>query len=280
MHRKKSRVSEDLPGKSLGQIQHVKPKKRLGQHFLRRKSIALRIVGSLEATKGDTVIEVGAGTGELTRSIVKQAGKVVAAEIDKTCLPSLKLLADLYPNLEIFPRDVRNLSLNRFGKVLILGNLPYHLSGEILFWLLGQRKYWCRAVLTVQAEFADRLTAPVGTHHYSALSVISQTFFSTEKLFDIPSDAFVPPPRISSATIRITPLDKVVLPAGEREFIDFVKTCFTHRRKTLVNNLKIMDVAHRIESLKKLLEKMGYSPKSRPQELSSRDYINLIELTF
>ncbi len=252
-------------------ITHVRPKKRLGQHFLRRKEIAQKIVDALEVGAEDTLIEVGAGTGELTRLIVKKAGKVVAVEVDETCFPTLQVLADLNPNLELFLDDVRKLDLADYREALVLGNLPYHLSAEILFWLLDQRDYWKKAVLTVQAEFADRLVAEVGSHDYSALSVVFQTFLEVEKLFDIPSSAFVPPPKVKSTTIRIKPLEGVELPVSEDRFIKFVRACFTHRRKRLANNLKIMG----IPSPDKLLGKLGHSPTVRPQELSSHDYIEL-----
>ncbi|MCK4232076.1 ribosomal RNA small subunit methyltransferase A [candidate division WOR-3 bacterium] len=253
-------------------ITHVRPKKRLGQHFLRRKEIAQKIVDALEVGAEDTLIEVGAGTGELTRLIVKKAGKVVAVEVDETCFPTLQVLADLNKNLELFLDDIRGLDLSHYGCVTgVLGNLPYHLSAEILFWLLDQRDYWKKAVLTVQAEFADRLVAEVGSHDYSALSVVFQTFLEVEKLFDIPSSAFVPPPKVKSTTIRIKPLEGVELPVSEDRFIKFVRACFTHRRKRLANNLKIMG----IPSPDKLLGKLGHSPTVRPQELSSHDYIEL-----
>lgn len=254
-------------------ITHVHPKKRLGQHFLRRKEIAQKIVDALEVTDKDTVVEVGAGTGELTRLILKNAGRVVAVEVDETCFPTLQVLADLNHNLELFLDDVRKLDLSHYGCVTgVLGNLPYHLSGEILFWLLGQRKYWQRAVLTVQAEFAARLAAEVGSHDYSALSVIAQTFITTEKLFDIPAEAFVPPPKVKSTTIRIQPIDKVEIPLSEEGFIKFVRSCFAHRRKRLANNLKMMGIS----TADKLLEELGHTPTVRPQELSSHDYVKLI----
>lgn len=253
-------------------ITHVHPKKRLGQHFLRRKEIAQRIVDSLKAGPNDTVVEVGSGTGELTRLIVKQAGRVVAVEVDEACFPTLQVLADLNDNLELFLDDVRKLNLSDYKSALILGNLPYHLSGEILFWLLEQRRYWSRAVLTVQAEFADRLVAEVGTHDYSALSVVSQTFLEIEKLFDIPADAFVPPPKVKSTAIRIEPLERVELPVSEDRFIEFVRASFTHRRKRLANNLKMTG----IPSPDRLLEELGHASTVRPQELTPYDYIRLI----
>ncbi len=259
-------------------LSHVSPKKNLGQHFLRRKEIAQDIVNALEANPNDTVIEVGAGTGELTRMIVEKTKKVVAVELDKSCHLTLELLADLNNNLELFFDDVRNLKLANYAQCLVLGNLPYHLSGEILFWLLAQKQYWQRAVLTVQAEFANRLVAKVGSHDYSALSVISQTFIRAKKLFDIPADAFVPPPKVKSTTVRLETLPpSTTLPVSTTdrkydEFVRFVKGCFTHRRKTLVNNLKRMD----IDNPAKILDKLGLAKNLRPQNLSPQDYAQLI----
>lgn len=255
-----------------GNITHVHPKKRLGQHFLRRKEIARKIVESLNAGPQDTVVEIGAGTGELTRILLESAGRVVAVEVDEACFPTLEVLADLNTNLELFKGDVRNLDLEDYGKVLVLGNLPYHLSGEILFWLIAQRMHWQRAVLTVQAEFAERLTAKAGSHDYSALSVIARTFVTAEKLFDIPPDAFVPPPGVRSTTIRVSPGDDVEIPVPEKEFIKFVHCAFAHRRKTLANNLKLMGIT----SPDELLKGLGYDERIRPQELSVHDYLRLI----
>ncbi len=274
MDRKDTGVPTDAQSGFVGRkIRHVHPKKRLGQHFLRRKEIAQEIVDALGIRKEDTVVEVGAGTGELTRLIVEQAGRVIAVEVDEACFPTLQVLADLNDHLELFLEDVRKLDLSKYRCVTgVLGNLPYHLSGEILFWLLGQREHWSKAVLTVQAEFAERLTAEVGSHDYSALSVVSQTFVSTEKLFDIPADAFVPRPRVRSSTVRIKPLGKVKLPVAEDEFIKFVRSCFTHRRKTLVNNLKMMGIDSPVD----LLNKLGCNIRVRPQNLSSHDYVKLV----
>lgn len=268
---RRSGVSDDL-GKSSRLITHVSPKKRLGQHFLRRKDTALRIVESLKASPQDTVVEIGAGTGELTRILLESVGRVIAVEVDEACFPTLRVLADLNRNLELFLKDIRKLDLSGYGQVKVLGNLPYHLSGEILFWLIEQRKHWTCAVLTVQAEFAERLTAQVGGHDYSALSVIARTFVAAEKLFDIPPDAFVPPPRVRSTTIRINPEGKVEIPVPEKEFIKFVHSTFTHRRKTLANNLKMMGIS----SPDTLLEGLGYDKRIRPQELDVDDFVKLI----
>lgn len=258
-----------------GGIIHVHPKKRLGQHFLRWKEVGQKIVDSLGASRQDTVIEIGAGTGELTRLIVDKISKLVAVEVDDTCFPTLRVLADLHKNLELFLSDVRNLDMTKYGCVDgILGNLPYHLSAEILFWLLDHRKFWRKAVLTVQAEFAERLAAPVGSHDYSALSVVAQAFLKTKKLFEIDPRAFAPVPKVRSITIMLEPLDLPLWPGEPGVFSKRVRQCFAHRRKTLANNLKMI----RVSSPLTIIEKTGHSPNVRPQELSPVDYVKLIGL--
>ncbi|MBD3286133.1 ribosomal RNA small subunit methyltransferase A [candidate division WOR-3 bacterium] len=252
-------------------IIHVHPKKGLGQHFLRSKETAARIVDALRATDRDMIIEVGAGTGELTRLIIKKAGKVVAVEVDEACFPTLEVLADLNDNLELFLDDVRRLKLSDYPGALVLGNLPYHLSAQILFWLIEQRGFWKAAVLTVQAEFADRLAAAPGSADYSALSVVSGTFLTAKKIMDIPASAFKPRPRVTSSTVRLEPKASVELPCGEQEYIRFVRSCFAHRRKTLVNNLKMMG----IDEPASIIRKSGYNETVRPQELSADEYIKL-----
>ncbi len=234
-----------------------------------------KIVESLGATKEDTIVEIGAGTGELTRLIVERASKVVAVEVDEGCFPTLRVLADLHKNLELFLSDVRELELARYGCVGgVLGNLPYHLSAEILFWLLDQRGFWKKAVLTVQAEFAERLAAGVGTHDYSALSVVAQSFLTVQKLFEIDPRAFAPPPKVRSITIKVEPLERPLWPGDAEIFSKRVRQCFAHRRKTLANNLKMISVP----SPDKIIENLGLLPNVRPQELSPADYVKLINV--
>ncbi len=265
----------NLRSKLDGGIIHVHPKKRLGQHFLRWKEVGERIVDSLGAKKEDTVIEIGAGTGELTRLIVDRVSRIVAVEVDETCFPTLRVLADLHKNLELFLSDVRELDIDRYGCVDgVLGNLPYHLSAEILFWLLDRRKFWKKAVLTVQAEFAERLTAQLGSHDYSALSVVAQAFLKTQKLFEIDPRAFAPVPKVRSITIKVEPLEKPLWPDDPATFSRLVRQCFAHRRKTLANNLKMIGVP----SPAMVIENTGHLSNVRPQELSPGDYVKLIDI--
>lgn len=265
--------TSDWKSGSSGRIVHVHPKKKLGQHFLRWKEVGEKIVASLGATQEHTVIEIGAGTGELTRIILKYAGLVVAVEVDETCFPTLKLLEGLNKNLQLFFGDIRNLNLSSFQNVLILGNLPYHLSGDILFWLLEQRDFWRKAILTVQAEFAERLSAQTGSHDYSALSVVAQTFLTVRELFEIDPKAFVPQPKVRSITIEIAPLSSPAWKKDPSSFSKKVRVCFTHRRKTLLNNLRMA----KIETPERIMQSLGLGEKIRPQELSPDDYVKLVD---
>ncbi|MBP1944715.1 16S rRNA (adenine1518-N6/adenine1519-N6)-dimethyltransferase [Methanobacterium petrolearium] len=200
--------------------------RRKGQNYLIHDQILSRIIENSQITDSDVVLEIGAGIGTLTIPLAENASKVVAVEQDKRIVQVLRerLQQEGISNVEILEEDATRLDFPYFNKVV--SNLPYQISSPITFKLL---KYdFDFAILMYQLEFAQRMVAKPGESNYSRLSVMMSLCSQTEFLFKVPKKAFIPPPRISSAVIKLTP--------KKNQDVDefFVKTCralFQHKKK-------------------------------------------------
>lgn len=210
--------------------------RRLGQHFLFRKSILDRIA---EATCSDgvpLVVEIGPGKGALTESLLERACKVIAIEVDPHLVHYLRQkFRDSIEQgrLEVIEGDVLKTD---FSGAVIAGNLPYYITSPILEKIFGLGQGWDRAVFMVQSEVADRLAAEPGNRDFGYLSVQTQVYAHPEILFAVPRDAFRPAPKVDSAVVKLErrSLPEVPDPAS---FLKFASMCFRHKRKTLRNNL-------------------------------------------
>jgi 16S rRNA (adenine1518-N6/adenine1519-N6)-dimethyltransferase len=207
--------------------------RRLGQHFLARKSILDRIAEAACGEHTSLVIEIGPGKGALTESLLERADKVVAIEVDPTLVHYLRQKFRDQTKLEIIEGDV--LKTNLPGGV-IAGNLPYYITSPILDKVFSLGDKWSRAVFLVQSEVAARLAAEPGSRDFGYLSVLTQVHAQPEILFQVPRDAFRPPPKVESAVVR---LERRVLPEvpDPHSFLKFASMCFRHKRKNLRNNL-------------------------------------------
>jgi 16S rRNA (adenine1518-N6/adenine1519-N6)-dimethyltransferase len=214
-------------------------KKYLGQHFLRDKNIAHKIVGAL--SKGPrTVVEVGPGTGVLTEILVQQKDLMLyLVEVD---LDLVSYLRETYPSLQdrIIAADFLKLAFSQFwrGPVAIIGNFPYNISSQIFFKVLEHRHQVHEVVGMIQKEVAERLTAKPGSKTYGVLSVLLQAFYHLEYLFTVGPQVFAPPPKVMSAVIRLRRNSILQLDSDEKLFFKVVKAGFQQRRKTLSNALK------------------------------------------
>jgi 16S rRNA (adenine1518-N6/adenine1519-N6)-dimethyltransferase len=221
----------------------VRPKKFLGQHFLNDQGIAGRIVDSLLKNGNGNVLEIGPGTGVLTKFLVQDETlnfKVV--EIDWDSVAHLK---KQYPELPIIEGDFLELDLQQvFGdRFSIIGNFPYNISSQIFFRVLAQRNSVDQVVCMLQKEVADRIAEPPGNKTYGILSVLLQAFYDIEYLFKVPPGVFIPPPKVMSAVIRLTRNKRDTLACDEALFFQVVKQAFNNRRKTLRNALKNLNLA-------------------------------------
>ncbi len=218
-----------------------KAKKHLGQHFLKDKNIARKIVSALTPDDSQrTIIEVGPGTGILTELLVqKHLSSLYLVEIDPELVTYLQCT---YPVLQhrIIAADFLQLGLDQLWStpLAIIGNFPYNLSSPIFFKVLAHRQQVHEVVCMIQKEVAERLVAPPGSKVYGIPSVLLQAFYNIEYLFAVGPQVFTPPPQVQSAVVRLKRNDKKQLDCDEKLFFKVVKTGFQQRRKTLRNALK------------------------------------------
>ena len=214
--------------------------RRLGQHFLTRKSILERIARAACADAAPSVIEIGPGRGALTEALLECASQVIAIEVDPVLTHYLRQKfrdAVEAGRLELIEGDSLKADLSRWEHRVIAGNLPYYITSPILERVLGESG-WQRAVFLVQAEVALRIAAAPGSRDYGYLSVLTQTQARPEILFDVPRTAFRPMPKVDSSVVLLEPRAPAELGIEDRAgFLRFAAACFQHKRKTLRNNL-------------------------------------------
>ena len=258
-----------------------KQKPKLGQHFLADPSAAVEIVDALGDVSHRTVFEIGPGKGVLTSLLAKRARRLIAVELDRVLAAQLRMEFGQTRNVEIIEGDVLAIDLNTvFGPrpgvtrteaqtnepVIVVGNIPYYITSELLLRLFEHRNYVESMVLMVQREVADRLAAEPGGSEYGLLSATAQLYSRVEKLFTLPPGAFAPPPKVYSAVVRLTIEPRVdELRVPEEEFIDFLKLSFAQKRKTLWNNLK---ARYDAQKLKSALQQVDIKPTVRAEALS------------
>jgi 16S rRNA (adenine1518-N6/adenine1519-N6)-dimethyltransferase len=219
---------------------YVKPKKHLGQHFLKNASIAEQIAHSLTGHGHyATLIEIGPGTGALTQHLLKLPYTTWVSEID---IESIAYLHQHYPELRprILGEDFLAMNLqNKFEeKIAVIGNFPYNISSQILFHVLDHKNQVTELVGMFQKEVAMRVSNPPGGKEYGILSVLIQAWYDVEYLFTVNEEEFIPPPKVKSGVIRMKRNTIDDLGCDEVMFKRVVKTAFNQRRKTLRNSLK------------------------------------------
>jgi 16S rRNA (adenine1518-N6/adenine1519-N6)-dimethyltransferase len=250
-------------------------KKSLGQNFLLDLNLTRRIARAAGANEGGTFYEVGPGPGGLTRSLLAEgAEKVIAVERDGRCLPALEEIAGAWPGkLEIISADAMAMDeaalLPRGAR--IAANLPYNVGTALLIkWLTAEQwpPFWQSATLMFQKEVAQRITARPGTEHYGRLSVLTQWRAQPKILFDLNRSAFVPPPSVTSAIVRLEPREAPLAPARLQALEAVTAAAFGQRRKMLRQSLKPLGGEY-------LAEKAGIDPTARPEDLTIEQFAAL-----
>ena len=255
----------------------VPPKSKLGQNFLRDPQAIRRIVAALGECTDRTVIEIGPGRGAITWELASRAGRLVALEVDQAIAAQLSHdCSQLGPafidkvvikTVDVLAFDFEEASRAASGKLIIVGNLPYYITSPILTRLAGSANMLDRAVLMVQREVADRVTAKPGTRDYGLLSVMVQMNGNVEQLFTLPPSAFSPPPEVHSTVFRWRFAPRWQDLGLDRDsFLSFLRRVFALKRKTLANNLRAAEIPSDI--IVSALASSGIDPKSRAEELS------------
>jgi 16S rRNA (adenine1518-N6/adenine1519-N6)-dimethyltransferase len=242
-------------------------KKSLGQNFLFDLNLTRRIARAAGAESGGTFYEVGPGPGGLTRALLDEgADKVIAVERDARCLPALEEIAAAWPGkLEVISADALELDEAAIWprSVRIAANLPYNVGTALLVkWLTTESwpPVWASLTLMFQKEVAQRITAQAGSEHYGRLSVLAQWRCRAKILFDVNRSAFVPPPSVTSAIVRLEPRETPLAPAELADLEKITAAAFGQRRKMLRQSLKVLGG-------EALLEKAGIDPTARPEDL-------------
>ncbi|MCS7176196.1 MAG: 16S rRNA (adenine(1518)-N(6)/adenine(1519)-N(6))-dimethyltransferase RsmA [Candidatus Kapabacteria bacterium] len=263
------------------------PRKRWGQHFLRDQRYARQIVQLLRATPGDTVLEIGPGTGALTQHLLELPVRLIAVELDDRCVDFLRrrFPPTTFPQAEFIQGDILKYDLAETArqalelsgrKLLVIGNLPYNISSPVLFQLFALAPLLARAVVMLQREVARRLVAVPRTKEYGILSVACWVVAKAQLCFHVSPAAFIPPPKVVSSVVtlefRAAPLTG---PAYEA-FLNFLHAAFGQRRKQLKNALSeyVASRSSRL-SVEELLHRAGISPSSRAEELSPEQLVHL-----
>ncbi|MBI3586349.1 MAG: ribosomal RNA small subunit methyltransferase A [Ignavibacteriales bacterium] len=250
------------------------PKKSLGQNFLQDDNVARNIVERLHLEREDVVVEIGPGKGALTQFLSTHVGTIIAIELDERAVGVLKELFG--SSVEIIHADVREvdltaLSQRRGKRFRVIGNIPYYITSEILFWLFEHYEVVVDATIMVQLEVARRFVAKPRTKDYGILSIFTQFYSKPEMLFKVSRNSFYPKPSVDSAVVRFE--FRRELPECNRKlFKNIVRATFGKRRKTLRNGLKYMGLDEN------KLNTLAFDLNRRPETLSLEEFINLTKL--
>lgn len=266
----------------------IRTKKSFGQNFLTDLNVLKNIVEAADITANDNVIEIGPGIGALTEQLAQAAGEVLALEIDQDLIPVLKEVLSPYDNVKVINQDVLQANLPELIKkefkdpsrpIKVVANLPYYITSPILMNLLASPVEWATICVMMQKEVAQRLTAKPGTKQYGALTLAIEYQMQAKIAFDVSRKVFVPSPNVDSAIVVLTPRTNPlpVQPFDKQKLFGFIRGCFTHRRKSLWNNLQSVigkDPAVK-EKMTAVLTQLDISPQIRPEKLTREQFIEL-----
>ncbi len=262
----------------------VHAKKQFGQNFLVNPATPQMIVSRAGITADDVVLEIGGGLGALTIPIANTAAKVYTIEKDKQLVPLLKnelLAAGANEKVEVIHEDILKINIAEISekhgqKIIIMGNLPYNISSQILIWLVKSRAFVTKAVFMFQKELAERIVSPPGSKDYGRLSAVIQYCGSIKSIATLNADQFFPKPKIDSEVIEVTFFEEPPTPAINEEFLfNVIKAAFSKRRKNLRNALSKSELGIETDVIMQALEKSSIDHKRRAETLTVKEFVLL-----
>lgn len=261
-------------------------RQRLGQHFLGDGGWRRRILETLPRHAGETWVEIGAGHGEMTELLAGDGRRVIAIETDAQLAGRLRERVSSEPadwrGVEVVSADILRADLGKLagGRFRVYGNLPYYITSPILHHLFRWADQIASIHIVIQLEVAARIAARPGRREYGYLSAACQFYAKPEIVMRIPPGAFRPPPKVTSALVRMTlPGERAGLGiADEQRFLEFVQLCFGQKRKTLRNNMRAVAPNQRIdERIHEALSAAGLRADARAEQLSLAEFAGLFE---
>lgn len=258
--------------------------KRFGQNFLIDTHVLEKIIAASQISKEDFVLEIGPGIGTMTQYLAEYAREVAAVEIDNTLIPILKDTLKDWDNVtvindDILKVDIRKLALERNGgkPIKVVANLPYYITTPIIMGLFENQVPIDSITIMVQKEVADRMQVGPGTKDYGALSLAVQYYAKPEIVANVPSNCFMPRPKVGSAVIRLERYEKPpVEVSNEKLMFRIIRASFNQRRKTLVNGLKnSQELSYSREEIEEVLNECGIPLNIRGEALTLAEFASL-----
>lgn len=258
-------------------------KKKFGQNFLTDQNILNQIVEVSDLDRDTAVIEIGPGLGSLTERLCENAGFVLAYEIDTQLIPILHKNLARFTNYEVVNEDILKVDINKdiseklgkFKKIHLVANLPYYITTPIILNLLSQTKKIQKYIMMMQLEVCDRICGKPKTKDYNALSVVIQYRAMAKKVCKVPRSVFIPQPNVDSAVVKLQLYEVAKYKAKDEQFFfEFIRECFTQRRKTLINNLSNKYDKNKVLQI---LKEINLNPAIRSEELTIEQFIYIAD---
>ncbi len=250
-----------------------KARKRFGQNFLNDPYVIDGIVSAINPLPGQNLVEIGPGLGAITEPVGREVDKFTVIELDRDLAERLRNHPELASKLTIHEGDAMRFDFTQLikenNKLRIFGNLPYNISTPLMFHLFEFHKDVLDMHFMLQKEVVNRLAAGPGTKAYGRLTVMAQYFCKVMPVLEVPPTAFVPPPKVDSAVVRLVPYEVLPYPAKNLKWLDRVcREGFNQRRKTVRNCYKAL-------LTKEQLEELGINPTMRPENLTLEQFVNM-----
>jgi len=269
--------------KKLLAAHNIRPKKQLGQNFIIDPAFTEMIVQRAGILSEDIILEIGAGLGALTIPLARRAQKVFAVEKDRQIIPilNMEILVSGLANISIIEKDILSVDIKALiedmgGKIVVMGNLPYNISSQILVQLIRSREGINRAVLMFQKELAQRITAETGCKDYGRLTVMLRYCSDIKKLLNVKASLFFPKPKVDSEILELKFKKEIDHKAADEHFLfKVIKSGFGNRRKTIKNALAASELNIDPNTATLVLEKSGIDPIRRAETLTVEEFVKL-----